>query len=126
MVTLEKLAIYRKYNGDIDSWVRCNIKSDTNIMDDADWYLISRLLSDLVLVENNLASDDLKNKAIQFIQHNTESEVVIELLKEELVKDTHSFKSITGNSNYIYFAWCVVIWILGFLFIKLIERLFIQ
>lgn len=94
MVTIEKFAVYKKYGGDIDSWVRHNIKNNLDIIDEDDWYLISRLMTDLVLIENNLMSDNFRDKTIQFIQDNTESEEVIDLLRAESSKFIYNSKKL--------------------------------
>lgn len=56
MITLEKLTIYREFNGDIDGWARVANGKAKSHMTDADWYLIDELLMGLTIVGTGLAS----------------------------------------------------------------------
>ena len=57
MITLEKVQIFFKYNGDIDSWVRSGSRKEKLIMADNDWYVIGGLLQDLFLIKKGLTSE---------------------------------------------------------------------
>ena len=71
MITLEKLKIYKKYDGDIDRWVRSH-REDERVITDADWFLIDSLIQDTVLIENSTVSADftlvLNKKLVQNLE----------------------------------------------------------
>ena len=81
MITAKKLSIYKKYDGDIDSWARSGRKSEQMEMEDADWYLIESLLQDLKLVSKGLASKDYSEALQDRIQSNCSDTEAIEKLK---------------------------------------------
>jgi hypothetical protein len=56
MITLEKLGIYKEFNGDIDGWARASTGKVRSGIADADWYLIDELLTGLAVVGTGLAS----------------------------------------------------------------------
>lgn len=56
MITEDKVKIYKRYNGDIDSWARSGSKKEKSIIIDEDWYVIDGLIQDLSLVKKGLAS----------------------------------------------------------------------
>lgn len=81
MITQDKIKIYKRYKGDIDSWARSGSKKEKSIMEDNDWYIIDDLIQDLYLVRKGLTSlafsDDLNNKLVE----NCESEEIIQILQ---------------------------------------------
>jgi hypothetical protein len=56
MITSEKLAIYRKYSGDIDGWARMAVQQDRAITG-AEWTAITNLLQELSAYKRGLASE---------------------------------------------------------------------
>ena len=60
MITEDKLKMYSRYDGDIDSWARTSSRNEKTLMNDKDWFAIESLLQDLKLVRNRLASDEYK------------------------------------------------------------------
>lgn len=56
MVTENKIKIYRRHNGNIDSWARSGSEKEKSIMTDEDWYIINDLIQDLSLMKKGLAS----------------------------------------------------------------------
>jgi hypothetical protein len=70
-LTNEKLAIYRKYRGDVDMWARAGTKSEKNAMVDADWAELSAILQQLQLVEKGLASAEFAAAAHQKLSDAT-------------------------------------------------------
>lgn len=81
MITQDKIKIFKKYNGDIDSWSRSGSKKEKLIMSDNDWYVIDGLIQDFSLVKKGLTalsfSDDLDYK----LKENCDSEETIQALK---------------------------------------------
>lgn len=82
MVTQDKIKIYKRYNGDIDSWARSGSKKEKLIMNDNDWYIIEGLIQNLSLVKKGMASlifsNDLNNK----IKESCDSEETIQVLQQ--------------------------------------------
>ena len=60
MITKKILNIYKKYNGDIDSWVRFGSLEEKEIMSDDNWYQIDSLIQEVVIAHSNL-TQKLKN-----------------------------------------------------------------
>jgi hypothetical protein len=56
MLTLEKLAVYRAFEGDIDGWARSLRPEGTSNMTDDDWSVIEELRQGLFLVATGRAS----------------------------------------------------------------------
>ncbi len=81
MITQDKIKIYKKYSGDIDSWARSGSKKEKLVMNDDDWYVIDGLIQDFSLVKKGLTSltfgNDLNNK----LKEKCDSEETIEALK---------------------------------------------
>ncbi|NVO84784.1 hypothetical protein [Hymenobacter terrestris] len=120
MITKQKFLIYKKYKGDLDLWIRDRRKKDISIIDDGDWQVISELLSDILLIENNLVSDDFRNKVIQSIKSNSESEEVMSLLKVEAKKLnlTHEKTKIYSPASNLLLN--ILKWLLGYFIFRLI------
>lgn len=81
MITKDKIKIYRKYRGDIDSWVKNGSKKEKLIMNDEDWYLIDGLIQDLFLVNKGLVSLAFDNDLNNRLKEKCDSEETIQLLK---------------------------------------------
>ena len=60
MITKKILKIYKKYNGDIDSWARFGSLEEKEIMSDDNWYQIDSLIQEVVIAHSNL-TQKLKN-----------------------------------------------------------------
>ncbi|OWP61587.1 hypothetical protein CDA63_18585 [Hymenobacter amundsenii] len=120
MITTQKFLVYKKYKGDLDLWIRDRREKDINVINDDDWQVISELLSDIALIENNLVSDNFRNKVIQFIKSNSESEEVISLLKVEAKKLKLTHKKIKIYSPTINLLLNILKWLLGYFIFRLI------
>ena len=57
MITEEKLAIYQRFGGDIDGWVRTATPLEKALMTDAEWADISEILLRLAVVRSGQAAD---------------------------------------------------------------------
>ena len=86
MITELKIKIYKKYKGDIDSWVRSGSKNEKLAINDNEWYLIDNFLQEIHLVKNELASKEFENKLNNRLNENCENYEVIEYLKTLVVK----------------------------------------
>ena len=58
MLTLDKLAVYRRFGGDIDAWARSSKPGDPSAMTDGDWFLIDELRQALAMVASGLAAPE--------------------------------------------------------------------
>ena len=81
MITQDKIKIYKKYNSDIDSWVRNGSKKEKLIMNDDDWYLIDGLIQDFSLVKKGLTSLAFANDLNDKLKERCDSEETIQALK---------------------------------------------
>jgi hypothetical protein len=82
MINENKLKIFEKYDGDIDSWVRSGSKKEKSIMTDGDWYNIDAFIQDLSLVKKGLTSFEFNNVLISKFKENCDSEGAINQLKK--------------------------------------------
>ena len=82
MITLEKLNIYKRYNGDIDGWARVGSEVEQEIMQDEDWYLIEDLIQDLILMNSGKSATSYKEKTKTKLEEMCENEQVIQILLE--------------------------------------------
>jgi hypothetical protein len=56
MLTLDKLRIYRRFDGDMDGWAQTATGHDASSIADDDWFLIEELRQGLALVATGQAS----------------------------------------------------------------------
>lgn len=56
MLTLDKLNVYRRFDGDLDGWARIANGHDASGITDADWHLIEELRQGLALIAAGQAS----------------------------------------------------------------------
>jgi hypothetical protein len=56
MLTLDKLRIYRRFDGDMDGWAQTATGHDASGIADDDWFLIEELRQGLALVATGQAS----------------------------------------------------------------------
>ncbi len=74
MITQEKLNIYKKYSGNMESWDRFGKKKDKRIMPYKEWEMIDELIQNLELVEKGLASVDFKLQTLKKLSQACDSE----------------------------------------------------
>ena len=82
MITAKKISIYRKYDGDIDTWARFGGFKDKRIMSDHDWHDIDELQRRLRLIKNGLASEDFEMQTKMMLDERVENEEVVRMLRE--------------------------------------------
>lgn len=82
MITLEKLKIYKTFNGDIDSWARLRSRKQLSAMEDSDWALIDSLMSTIIIVRRGYASNEIVKTMDTKLSQNCDSEETIILLKK--------------------------------------------
>lgn len=78
MITLNKLKIYKKHNGDIDSWARLN--SNSSDITEEDWHLIDTFFNDLHIVQKGLASNQFTQDMSNRLINNLEDDFTITYL----------------------------------------------
>ncbi len=84
MITRRKIKIYKKYDGDGDKWARSWFVFYE--MSDADWGLLERLIQDIILVNNGLASDDYAAALEKKLIENCDTPETIARLKDLAIK----------------------------------------
>ena len=62
MITKESILVYTRFGGDIDGWVRMGGAERFPECSQEDWDMIDRLVHDLFLVQQGLASDSYRLK----------------------------------------------------------------
>ena len=80
MLTQKKIDIYIKYSGDIDAFTIAGKKKEKAIMNDKDWKFIDDLVFDLIMINRNLTSSEMKSKVEKLIEENFDREEAKELL----------------------------------------------
>lgn len=81
MLTVKKIEIYSRYQGEIDAWVRNNSKKELAIMSDEDWYLIDGFIQDLTLVKNGVVSKEFSDSLNTKLHENCDNEETINKIK---------------------------------------------
>jgi hypothetical protein len=81
MITKDKIRIFNKYDGNIDSWARSGSKKEKLIISDDDWYIISTHIQDLFLVKKGLTSEDFNNSLKNKLKETCDSEDTIKQLE---------------------------------------------
>lgn len=61
MINKKKILIYRKYDGNLDAWVRIATLDEKESMSDDDWYLIDELIQDIIISKSNIEEILKKN-----------------------------------------------------------------
>lgn len=87
MITLEKLKIYKKYSGNIESWDRFGKKEDKRFLEYEEWELIDELIQNLEMIEKELVSESFRlqtlNKLIEFCDSKKTQQVLISISQTE-------------------------------------------
>lgn len=82
MITIDKIKIYKRFNGDVDGWARIGTTEEKSIMSDGDWFLIDGFIQDLSLVKKSLASDGFMKSITQRLNENCDSDETIRAIKD--------------------------------------------
>lgn len=81
MLTHDKIKTYKKYDGNVDSWVRSGSKKEKLVMNDSDSYIIDGLIQYVYLVKKGLASSSFSNGLNCNLTENCDSEETTQALK---------------------------------------------
>jgi hypothetical protein len=79
-ITIPKLKEYQRFHGDNDTMARTQVYTPLNSTEE--WFLISRLIGDIIVVKKGLASDEFGEKMRQELAKHCVNQAVIAELKE--------------------------------------------
>ncbi|MFN4246285.1 MAG: hypothetical protein ACK4EY_01100 [Flavipsychrobacter sp.] len=82
MITKDKLVIFKKYNGEVDNFGMLGKKSEHKFITDNDWYIISGLVQDIKLINNNLASPEYASNVFKTMKDLCDDESTYLILKD--------------------------------------------
>ncbi len=81
MLSTEKINIYKKHSGNIDSWARLyENKYERKAMNDDDWGVIDSFIQDIQLIEREMASKNYEEKVLNRIKKLCDSQETIDAL----------------------------------------------
>src|SRR5215213_4037083 len=78
MITAEKLQIFNRYKGDIDSFGRSGRQSEKQLLSDDEWYLVDTMIQDATVINRRLGSEQRAAQASERIRANCESQEVVD------------------------------------------------
>jgi hypothetical protein len=81
MITLEKLIIFKHFNGDSDGFSRIGTIEQMQAIDDDDWLMIESLLQDIYLEDNQFLSKSYVRVAGKNLSKHCDSQETIQELK---------------------------------------------
>jgi hypothetical protein len=81
MITIEKLKIYKHFQGDIDGWARIGTKEQKSIIKKRDWFLIEGFIQDIHLIKKDLASEIFMKSIYENLKESCDNEETIQELK---------------------------------------------
>lgn len=82
MITIQKLAIYSHFYGDIDGWARSGTSEQKANMRDNDWFLIDNLVQDILLMSKGLTSEIFNQKLNEKLVNSCDDNSTIQELKK--------------------------------------------
>ena len=74
MITQQKIKVFEQCGGDADGIGRVLPDSAQEIFDKDAWSTIIGIYQDIEMIKNNVVSDNYKQRAIQFLEHNCDKE----------------------------------------------------
>lgn len=82
MITIDKINVYKRFNGDVDGWARIRTDKENSIMNDNDWFLIDSLIQDITLVNKCLASDSVMKSINERLKDYCDTDETIQAIRE--------------------------------------------
>jgi len=82
VITVDKIKIYKRFNGDFDGWARIGSKEEKSLMNDEDWFLIEGFIQDINLVKRGVASDTFLNLINERLKKKCDSQETIQEIKK--------------------------------------------
>lgn len=89
MISKSQIDIYQKYNGDDDSFSRIATLEEKQEIQSPYWSTIRKLLSDIGIVHNGLASDEFEFKVRQRLKDECDTLETLEYLLNYSKKQKH-------------------------------------
>ncbi len=86
MITLRKLKIYKKYDGDSTQYARDHYRNDDTEMSTQDWSDIESLLNDLFLLNTGKTHDSYKKTIEEKLNVVCDAPAVVEEMKRMSLK----------------------------------------
>lgn len=81
MITIEKLKIYKQYEGDEDMFSRAGRTSHQQLFDKHDWAIITDCEQSIELIAKGMTSVEFRNKTIQDMRKIFDSDAFTEITK---------------------------------------------
>jgi hypothetical protein len=82
VVTIDKIKIYKRFNGDVDGWARIGTTEEKSTMNVDDWFLIDSLIQDISLIKKGLVSDSLMKSINKKLKENCDTDETIQVIKD--------------------------------------------
>jgi hypothetical protein len=86
MINIEKLLIYKSFNGDIDGFARLGTKLQKEILNEKEWYLIDDIIQNINIIKKGLTSVNFEKETYDKLKDNFESELSMQYLIENLIE----------------------------------------
>ena len=80
-ITMDKLKVYQKYQGDPDSFARTGSNYEKNLIGDEDWRIIEELYHNFFLIKNNLTSKEFSTEILIHLEQVADDDVINSLIK---------------------------------------------
>lgn len=80
MITLNSIAIYEKYGGNGDGFIRCATAEERLLMNYRCWVLLDEFVQDLIIVKRGLASDSFIKSLNERLRTSCDNEATIQAL----------------------------------------------
>ena len=81
MITDKMIAVYKKFNGDIDDWARMGTADDKLTVSDKDWFMIDNFLQGFTWIKTGLASESFVDTLTMELSMFIDSKSTIKMLK---------------------------------------------
>jgi hypothetical protein len=81
MISKEKMLQYKKFNGDLDKWVKSQKGGMDEVLSGADWTVIDKVVQRLKIEKNQYASNDFREETKRVLVRTFENAEVIEMAK---------------------------------------------
>jgi hypothetical protein len=80
MITIEKINIYKKYDGDIDAWIRLDSQLERSIKE-KEWYEIDDLIQSLTLIKNAQVSKEFEEEINRKLTNSVSESCVADTIR---------------------------------------------
>lgn len=81
-ITLDMLRIYRRFDGDVDAWVRLGTTAEQSIMTDVDFHTIGSFIQRCAVVKGGLAAQEFPQQVSHELNQATSDEAVAREIME--------------------------------------------